>query len=141
MRNTRVIWSGPFIMLLILALACKHPEKINSTKTEEEKQQETLSNIVMPDGFSYDNYHQVETAVQFYDNFDRLLKHQVFEVYTEDNRQIMTATTNEFGRYAGRLTLPKVSSNIIIRASRIGLVNDEWTVPVTGTSLNVSIKY
>jgi hypothetical protein len=139
MKKVRFTWIYLLVLFLILGLACKHPEKLNSS--QEEKSTESLKDVVMPDGFSYDNYVQVEMVVQFYDNFDRLLKNQVFEVFTEDNRQIMTAATNEFGRYVGKLTLPRVSSNIIIRSSRIGLVNDEWTMPVTETSMNISIKY
>jgi hypothetical protein len=139
MKMVRFFLLYPLTLFLILAVACKHPDKLNSN--QEEQPSASLNDVVMPDGFSYDTYVQVEMAVQFYDNYDRLLKHQVFEVYNQDDKLIMTAATNEFGRYVGRITLPSVSKNIVVRSSRIGLVNDEWTVAVTGTSMNISIKY
>lgn len=129
-----------FLSALVIA-GCNTFDK--PTGVEEGKPVETsrdFAHVDVPEGFGYENYTHVELLLEFRDTYDRLLTHQLFQLFTEEGDLILTGKTNEFGKFHKELSLSRTTNTIICRAHRIGLPNDEWRLAVTRPLMSVTIK-
>lgn len=118
-----------FGLLLMSLASCRPfdiPENGNTQTGLVDVKEKTMSQLVIPDGFTFATSKSVNVNIEARDNGGNVLKNVAFDLYVKDRDGqdsvfLMTARTNETGLFTAKVKLEPSAERLIAVTNYIGL--------------------